>query len=81
MIYRCIKDFGIPWLGENGENTEIYGYVVCDSLWEVENCNTISGAELKLNSLDYDEGKTEFQWIEVPKERLESNFILESDGE
>lgn len=67
MTYRCIKDFEIPWLGEDGEDTENFGFVTCDSLWEIQSCYPISGAEVRLNSLDYDEGNQSFNGLKFQK--------------
>lgn len=79
MIYRCIKDFELPNIDEHGGTTDDYSFVCCDSLWELNSRSSLTGADIVLDSLDYHERKSEFSYIEITKDRLESYFEIEEE--
>lgn len=80
MIYRCIKDFEIPFTNEDGSPTEQYGFVVADSLWELyEGTHSMTGAQIHLDPID--DECCGFSWIEISSDRFAECFELESGVE
>lgn len=76
MVYRCINSFELPLVDDDGYSTEENSLVDCNTLWELEeNAYTLTGAEIRLISLD----EAGFDWIEISKDRLKSNFEIEEE--
>ena len=77
MVYRCINSFELPLVDDDGYSTEENSPVGCNTLWklEEESAYTLTGAEIRLISLD----KAGFDWIEISKDRLKSNFEIEEE--
>lgn len=75
MVYRCTNDFELPLVDAGGYPTGESRYVVCDTLWEIEEDSvcTLTGAEIRLISTDEEEG---FDWIDISKDMLKSNFEI-----
>ena len=77
MVYRCIEEFELPGIDEHGGTTDNYSLICCDSLWKLSNRSSLTGADIVLDSLDYQERRGEFSYIEITKDRLESCFEVE----
>lgn len=75
LTYRCIKDFEIPIVDEDGEFTDESAFIVTDSLYEMQEPQgmTLTGADYRLNLVD----GNGLGWIEISEERLNDNFKLE----
>ena len=74
MVYRCINSFELPLVDDDGYPMKENNPVVCNTLWELEeeSAYTLTGAEIRLISLD----EASFSWIEISKDRLKSNFEI-----
>lgn len=71
--YRCIEEFGIPMVEENGFETGENCFVEEGSTWRLdEETNYIGGQ----NHLESD---GELRWIEISDETLERCFEEEED--
>lgn len=68
MIYKCIEDFEIPVINENGMITESVLKVTSGMFFKESEYNALSGAEIKLESIFDD------TFIEISKETLKSLF-------
>lgn len=68
MIYKCIEDFEIPVINENGMMTESVLKVTSGMFFKENEDNALSGAEIKLESIFDD------TFIEISKETLKSSF-------
>ena len=70
--YRCIKEFEIPKVGDNGFETGRYLFVEVDSVWVLdEDTNYIGGQ----NHLERDDLLNEGpSWIEIGDKTLERYF-------
>lgn len=68
MIYKCIEDFEIPVINENGMMTESILKITSGMFFKESKDNALSGAEIKLESIFDD------TFIEISKETLKSLF-------
>lgn len=68
MIYKCIEDFEIPVINENGMMTESVLKVTSGMFFKEVEDNALSGDEIKLESIFDD------TFIEISKETLKSLF-------
>lgn len=68
MIYKCIEDFEIPVINENGMMTESILKITSGMFFKEVEDNALSGAEIKLESIFDD------TFIEISKETLKSLF-------
>lgn len=68
MIYKCIEDFEIPVINENGMMTESILKITSGMFFKESKDNALSGAEIKLESIFDD------TFIEMSKETLKSLF-------
>lgn len=68
MIYKCIEDFEIPVINENGLVTESILKITSGMFFKEIEDNALSGAEIKLESIFDD------TFIEISKETLNSLF-------
>lgn len=68
MIYKCIEDFEIPVINENGMMTESILKITSGMFFKEIEDNALSGAEIKLESIFDD------TFIEISKETLKSLF-------
>lgn len=68
MIYKCIEDFEIPVINENGMMTESVLKVTSGMFFKESKDNALSGAEIKLESIFDD------TFIEISKETLKPLF-------
>lgn len=68
MIYKCIEDFEITVINENGMMTESVLKVTSGMFFKEVEENALSGAEIKLESIFDD------TFIEISKETLKSLF-------
>jgi len=76
MIYKCIKEFKIPFADEDGSMTDNYGVIEKNSLWELnEGVYSITGAELHLDSINYNIKTDSFSWVEIDRKTLIEKFI------
>lgn len=71
MIYRCIKEFTVPYLDECGDFTDEMMKIEKGSIWELEE-NNEGISDIRLSSTPSDGG-----WIEITFERLNKYFKLQ----
>ncbi len=77
MIYKCIKEFELPFTDEDGCPIEKYDYVTVDTLWsKPEHSYSMTGAEIRLE-LVQEKCECAFTWIEIPKETLAECFEID----
>ena len=68
--YICIKGFQIPYFDENMNQTDEYGEVEKDSIWNIS--TEISESDIRMYK---DGGMSDFDYIDITKEHLEENFV------
>ncbi|EJT6559995.1 TPA: hypothetical protein K8N36_003211 [Clostridium perfringens] len=73
MKYKCIKSFFVDKVDDEGFWEEQSIEIKENSVWEADESNfRCIGADIRL--IEDVEGY--FNWLELPKERLENNFEL-----
>ena len=73
--YRCIKEFGIPKVDDNGFETGEYLFVEADSVWVLDEKTNYIGGQ---NHLERDDLLSEGpSWIEIGDKTLERYFEVE----
>lgn len=74
MRYKCIKEMCLPKCdGDGFDIPNEYGFVKVGSVWERNDRGNLIDGDVHLDSLD---DNSDFEWIEIPIEDLEENFLL-----
>ncbi len=71
MIYKCIKEFTVPYVDEDGDFTDEMMKIEKGSIWELEE-NNEGISDIRLSRTPSDGG-----WIEITFERLNKYFKLQ----
>ena len=70
-IYKCIEEFELPFFDKDGRMTDGIHKVKKDSEWEyAEDYTSSSDVRLYLKN-----GNSDFEYIDITYERLDSYFI------
>lgn len=73
MKYKCIKSFFVDKVDDEGFWEEQSIEIKENSVWEVDESDfRCIGADIRL----MEDAEGSFNWLEIPKERLENNFEL-----
>lgn len=70
-IYKCVKEFELPFFDEDGRMTDGIHKVSVDSVWEYAN-DYVSNSEARLY---LKEGNSDFEYIDITYSRLDEFFI------
>ena len=73
--YRCIEEFEIPKVDNNGSETGQYLFVEVDSVWVLDEDTNYIGGQNRLECDDFPTGN--LLWIEISDEALGRYFEVE----
>ena len=76
MVYRCVKEFVVPMVDDDGFGTEKDDVVLEGSFWCISDEPILIGADIRLNALNDGFYKPTLGWIEISKNRLSSHFEI-----